>query len=370
MKFMNKRFLNSVRSIFRVIFLLHFLVFPLHLSKAGAFDNLSVSLAGDLVFQQAFSKESKIDGHDSKFKVRSAEMAFYAPIDHQFDAFLSFAAHEESGVVNAELHELYFSSSKLIPRTRFKVGQFFLGIGRLNRFHQHDWYFTTAPKIFEELYGDEGVFDAGLEFSYLLPMNHFLELTMGVTSGYNFGHTHSNGKKPKLPTHYARLATSFSDSTSFADEIGVNYLRRKDSLSHDRQSIGLDLTFKWKKKKFLRYLIQSEAWFNETVIPGQHNSKVAGVYLYNQYAFNPSWSVGLMLDAFKDLNLRDVTGVIDNNIYYNFSPNITYASSEFFKSRLSYGYSFSRIEGKTRDESSLAELQFTLILGDHPSHDF
>src|SRR5688572_19895389 len=139
---------------------------------------------------------------------RGAEIALYGPADHLFDGTLSFAAHgnEDHGV---ELHEAWIGSTKMIPRSRFRLGQYFLGVGRLNQFHQHDWPFISAPQVHQTFFAFEGVFDTGLEYSYLLPLPFFLELTAGLTQGYTWGHSHAraSARPPQVATHYARLVT-------------------------------------------------------------------------------------------------------------------------------------------------------------------
>ncbi len=52
---------------------------------------------------------------DNKLDIRSAELAFFGPLDPTFDAYVNFAAHNEDGEFKAEVHEAYLGSSKLIP---------------------------------------------------------------------------------------------------------------------------------------------------------------------------------------------------------------------------------------------------------------
>ena len=90
---------------------------------------LQISLAGDMIYDQGLNSSSSAN---EKMTMRGAEMTFYAPLDHRFDGVLSAAAHDENGETIFELHELHLGSTKMIPRSRFKIGQFFLGVGRLN----------------------------------------------------------------------------------------------------------------------------------------------------------------------------------------------------------------------------------------------
>ena len=242
---------------FRLILLTFFLSQPLF-AQGLLGTGLEIAVTGDMVYNQGLNEASSAD---DKVTMRGAEFMMYAPIDYQFDGFLSAVAHDENGLTNFELHELYISSSRLIPRSFFRLGQFFLSIGRLNRFHQHDWPFTRAPKVHRTFFDDEGVFDTGFEYNYLFPTNHVFNLNVGVTSGNTYGHSHTAGSKPKLPTHYARFSSFFPFSSTNGLEVGLNYLGRTDAQGNQMQVAGLDLTAKWRQARIIKNLVQSEIWY-------------------------------------------------------------------------------------------------------------
>ena len=124
------------------------LVFPIG-PAAGASDSggLKTTVAVDLVGSFPLEEETAAVQYQSNesFKLRSAEFGFYAPIDPRFDGVLSFAAHPEGSQAygQPEVHEAYVSTNKIVDGMRFKLGQFFLGVGRINQVHQHDWPFIT-----------------------------------------------------------------------------------------------------------------------------------------------------------------------------------------------------------------------------------
>src|SRR3990172_3242180 len=152
------------------------------LAQFDSLGGLKFSATGDLV--------GSIDTEGNyKFDPREAELMIYSPTDHLFDGRLTLTAHAEEGL-HVELEELVLQSSKLIPRSRIRLGQFFLGVGRLNQMHRHDWPFTNTPRVQKKIFsGDEGLLDTGLEYSLLLPVPFYLDLTLGITSGYTFGHS-------------------------------------------------------------------------------------------------------------------------------------------------------------------------------------
>ncbi len=303
--------------------------------------------------------------------MRSAELMFYAPVDHLFEANLSAAAHDEAGESVFELHELSLSSNKLIPGVRTKVGQFFLNVGKLNPTHQHDWYFTKVPMVQESFFADEGVLDTGLELSALMPLPFYLDLTLGVTSGHKYGHSHTAGAKPKAPTHYTRASFFYEFSSSAGLEYALNYLGRKDNSGTELSITGLDLTFKKQSQKTLEYLIQSELWYKSERPRAANKNEFFGSFLYFQKGFTSILSSGLQTGLLKELSKRDaLTKRKLNNISYEIAPNLTYKASEFSTIRLTASHQFTREEGVTSTKDTQLMMQFVFILGSHPAHNF
>ena len=333
---------------------------------SGDGSGLSTAIATDLVGSFNLS-----DGRDSRdlFAIREAEISFYGPIDHLFEGVLSLAAHREKGEAIFEVHEASIASSKLISGWDFKLGQYFLGIGRLNRFHRHDWPFISAPKVFTEFFGSEGVFDSGGEISYLIPSSVYLNITAGITNGWNFGHSHTEGKKPKTPTHYARLS-SFFEPYNLGISTGISYLSRTAYEGERLRLIGFDGVAKLQQVNFPELLLQGEAWHRETMPKIGKKNASAGGYLYLQYGFSRSFFTGCRVDYFTVLSLKDANGSKISNYEYGIFPTITYKSSEFMTFRMTYSRETSTQKHRETINKNFVELQSTFILGAHPSHDF
>lgn len=328
---------------------------------------LQISISGDLVGEIGLSEDS---GAENRLEVREAELIFYAPVNHLFDAMLSGAAHYEEGSSFFETHEAYIGSSKLIPRSRFKLGQFFLGFGRLNRIHRHDWPFISSPKVHEEFFDEEGVIDSGGEYSVLFPTQIYLDLTVGLTSGYTFGHTHNEGRKPAVPTHYARLATFFEFTDQWGTETGLNFVRRKDGNGVEFNIFGLDLTSKIRHGKTLKFLLQSEVWFRHLISASGTVTESLGAYLYPQYGFNEWLQLGSRFDFFTNLNQQDATGASEGNLSFAWEPTITLRSGEFATFRAAYQYKSEILNGEIESAESAFLFQAVFIIGSHPAHEF
>ncbi len=328
---------------------------------------LKTSAAVDMVGTFKGNKESSAD---DSFNVREAEIMLTAPIDQTFNGLLSFAAHREDGVALAEIHEAYISSSKLVPRSNIRVGQFFLGVGRLNRFHRHEWPTIYAPKVHEEFFGPEGALDSGIEYSYLAPLPFYLDTTLGLTNGWTYGHSHNAGEKPKKPTHYARVASYVELPANGGAQLALNYLSRTDAQENLMTLNGLDFTAKWRDTGVLNLLVQGEVWHRTKKPKDAEAENTLGLYVMPQYAIDSQVFVGLLMEYYSVLSLKDVVGKSINNTNIGFVPTLTYKASEFSSLRLAYNRStYHRADQDDKIEQRV-EVQATFMIGAHPAHDF
>jgi hypothetical protein len=307
---------------------------------------------------------------NDRFFVRSAELLLYGPTDHLFQATLSLGAHPYQGEMNFGLHEAFISSSKLIPRTRFQLGQFFLGVGRLNSLHQHDWPFISTPIIQKKFFDGEGILDTGIQSSVLLPTPFYWDLTVGITNGWRLTHSHGDlGSKPKIPTHYVR-SEFFKDWESGGLKYALNYLGRRDAQSNWIILSGLDLVAKWRKSKVLNWLVESEFWSRTKMPKNEKSSTELGSYLFLQKAVSQSLFFGLRLDGYRDLDLRSASEKFISNWQFEVSPQLLWALSEFSRFRVGYALE-NRIEKNQKTEiGHRFDFQIVFLLGAHPAHEF
>ena len=328
---------------------------------------MKTSAAVDIVGATKISKES--DASD-RLDVRAAELLLYGPIDPTFDGLLSIAAHQEAEGSFFEFHEAYIASSKLIPRSQVRVGQFFLNIGRLNSVHRHEWPFISAPKVHEQFFGAEGVADSGLEYSYLAPLPFFLDLSFGLTNGWVYGHSHNQGAKPRQPIRYARAGSYVSLFANGGAKTGFNYLERRAADGENMTLVGLDLVAKWRAQQTLLFLLQSEAWFRTKQALHGDKEQSLGAYVYPQHALREDLFFGSRFDYYSILTLKDVTNKDIDNATYAIVPTLTYKASEFATLRIAYNYEWSKMASQEDKQNQKLEMQATFIMGAHPAHDF
>jgi hypothetical protein len=259
----------------------------------------------------------------------------------------------------------------LIPNSSFRIGTFFLGIGRLNQFHQHDWPFISAPIVQSKFFGDEGVNDTGVEYTYILPTSSYWDITMGVTDGYKWG-DQGVESKPQTPIYYIHPTTFLDVSDTQGLLLGATYLSRTDGLHVQTQLLGLDGTLKQKEGKLLKWLLQSEVWYQiQNNNEDSFHSEAIGAYVYPQYGFDDNWSLGVRFDAYSNLlQTFDSTDDRQKNIEYDVIPTVTYKTSEFATFRLAYTHQVAYAQNQPDEINRILELQFIAILGAHPAHAF
>lgn len=333
---------------------------------AATADGLQTSIAVDLLasFPNQEPKGAVAYQSQEAIKLRSAEFSFFAPIDPRFDGVLTFAAHPEGDQAfgQPEVHEAYIRSSRLIPGIRLKLGQYFLGIGRANQFHQHDWPFILPTLVQTELFeAEEGIIDTGLEVSGLLPLPIFLDLTVGVTNGRDFGHSHSEGERPDSPTHYLRLA-GFGELLGWQQQVAVNYVGRTSSIGERMQLVGLDLTAKYKRYGRTLWLLQSEIWQRQLTLDGDIDRNQAA-YVFAQYRLDQQWAFGLRYDY-------QTIPTAKKNHSSAYEIDLSYYSSEYLKFVLGYYQYTQESFRQNQQRADQLLLQTAFILGAHPSHDF
>ena len=195
----------------------------------------------------------------------------------------------------------------------------------------------------------------------LLPLPFYLDVTLGVTNGRDFGHSHVEDDVPKSPTHYSRIVT-YNESL-VPTQIGFNYVGRTSAIGEEMQLWGVDLTSKirtyghllgWSKRSFGK----RELTFSGTT------DQLLGGYAYLQHYITRDLAFGARYDY------STVTSSKIDNSHSGYEINLLYYSSEFAKVGLAYYHNQRDQEGRDEEATSQFIMQTAFILGAHPSHDF
>lgn len=328
------------------------------------FKDIQIGTSIDAVLPSSFDRSS---GNDAA--VRGAEVALYGPIDHLFDGTVIINGELEDGELKLGIEEGYVSTSKLIPQSRLRAGKFLLNFGRLNTFHLHDWPFTTAPRVFRELFSPgaelltaESARDTGFEYTWLIPAGQFIEITFGAVNGSCWGECTKPIARPPHPTFYVHPSTFFEMGAGSGMLLGASYLKRSDPTKTTSDLMGIDLTYKKREGKTLKWLVQSEIFYQEQNQRGMMTGRTGGAYIYPEYGLNNEWSFGLRGDYYEKFNSPK-----ENT--WAAVPTITYHTSEFARFRLSYAHEITDRPGPDFYDRQI-QLQYTFNLGSHPPHAF
>lgn len=300
---------------------------------------------------------------EKKLELRSAELMISGPIDSTFEGNLTFAAHNNHGESIVEVKEAHLSTSKLVPNSRLRFGKFLLNVGLLNSTHQHDWAFISAPKVQAEFLSEENISDTGAEFTTQLPLEGHWDLTLGMTNGYTFGHSHEEGEAPKVPTHYIRPVNIADLGETGTLQWGLNYLGRTDADTVQTQLYGLDFLFKSPEKASQGFLLQAEVWYRKLSGPDIDTKEDLGAYFYPQMALAENLTLGVRVDLFQELS-RTFAGESEKqvNLNYGIVPTLTWNSSESTLMRLAYNYNCQTNQRESDQVNQTIELQWVAML--------
>lgn len=320
--------------------------------------------------------------------VREFEFSAISQIDHTWEGVLTLAYHNElqQQEEHMEIHEAFLFSPKVLDQATLKLGKFFLGFGRLNRFHRHDWIFTEAPMYHKDFFGNEGVKDTGVEYSKLVGGDMNWKATVGLVSGAEFLHTHSHhdeeeadehhaeeGGQPYSPTGYLRLSAFNEITTQKGYETGINFIVRNDAEGTRFHYAGLDLIFKSRIAQYVDHLVQAEVWSRTAYAKDESDGvEDIGAYVYYEKGFNRHHALGFRYDFLNpdsdSEGHKDIDGfhVLDN--YNAYTLSYTYTNSEFMKTRLAVEHATGLEIDEEEESATRAFAQLVFSIGAHPAH--
>ena len=320
------------------------------------------------------------------------ELDLSANADDLFYGSASIALNDENGSTSVSVEEAFLQTLALPAGFTLKAGQFLSGIGYLNSKHSHAWDFIDAPLAYEAFL-DNQLSDAGLQLTWVAPIDQYVELGAEALRGDAFpaaGATNSGFGAYSL---FAK--TSGEIGTSHAWQVGLSYLAADP---HDRESeldgspsqfSGrsdlwiLDLLWKWAPEGNYRernLVLQSELFHRHEngdldldlgdptgVVPGHYRGDQDGVYAQAVYQFMPRWRIGTRYDRLWSNN--HVTGlgpdVLDGGDPSRISAMLDFSNSEFSRIRLQGNHQWGGLEG-----NDSIFLQYILSLGSHGAHAF
>ncbi|SNZ06127.1 Phosphate-selective porin O and P [Persephonella hydrogeniphila] len=302
---------------------------------------------------------------ESGFNLNYIEVKIEYPLPHRIELSSVLHITEDS----TEIDELYIK--KLSDFFSIKGGKFRSSIGIMNSKHQHDWFFTDPPLIYELLFSEHGLTEKGIGIEGKWNVvRGGVEILNGENKN-SFGYDPipeynvDEVKKPSLYTFY--LKTKFKRKRQVY-YFGLSYLRGKrrekgeEILSGETKIYGFEWLFKFSDIKMQgEYFYRDIDGYSYTE-RGTVSKRQSGYYLQSIYEFTQKVSGGLRYDKLdkNKINGKNITGVLEKySVCFNYFP------VKEIKIRLGYSYNNSyRIENKKKRFNEFT-LEMTIFLGKH-----
>jgi hypothetical protein len=365
-------------------------------------------------FQPSHTHGHGEEGHDhgghahgsteQGFNFRSAEIVFSGTVDPYFDAT---ARLNVSGDGDVDLEEAWFQTRSLPQGLKLKGGKFLSDFGYINRQHPHQWDFVDQNLPYENLLGDHGLRDNGVQLTWLpdLPVYTLFGAELLQGDQERFGafvdddeereETGLGDRKdgPRLWTVFAKVAPELG--YDHALQLGASYAHNRqhqeihehdgfeNGLAGDADLWGFDLVYKYDgegayghrdiqlQSEYLRSIKDlSVRGGDPDEIGSKREFTSDGLYAQALYGFYPRWQAGLRYDVFGLTN--EVSGGENESFGSSdrWSAALTWTPTEFSRFRLQYAYNNILTEPGNREKFSTLWLQFLMSLGAHGAHAF
>ena len=292
------------------------------------------------------------------FDMNEAEATFQAVVDPyaRADFFLAFSPE------GVEIEEGFVTLTSLPGGLLTKVGKMKQQVGKVNTLHPHSLSWTDRPVANVNLLGgDEGLADAGVSVSKLIPNSLlFLEATGELFSG----NSSVFASHERSDLSWVGRLRGYRDLTEAMNlDVGASFARGRNDLGSDfsTQIVAVDATFRYRplqRALYRRFLGRTELFWSRR---DQESGTVPafGMYVSGDYQFARRWFAGGRYDWSEratDASLTDKGG----------SVTLTFWPSEFSQVRGQYR----RINFAEGLKSNELLFQLLFSIGAHGAHVF
>lgn len=287
------------------------------------------------------------------------EAAFQAVVDPyaRADFFLSVSPE------GIDVEEGYATFTSLPAGLLLKAGKMRAQFGKVNTMHTHILPWADRPLVSQNLLGgEEGLSDAGLSVSKLIPNGFmFIDATGEVYRGDSA--VFQSDARSRL--NYLGRLRGYRDLTEGTNlDIGLSYAHGPsgDFPVLDKQLTGLDATFRYRPLRralYKQFVGRTELIWSRQNMPTGSQMRAFGLYGSADYQFARRWFVGVRGDRSErvlDRTLRDTGG----------SLALTFRPSEFSLVRGQYRRT-QYAEAITANELLF---QINFAIGAHGAHTF
>lgn len=307
------------------------------------------------------------------FALKEMELGVQSVVD-PFARADAFIAVEGDGEV--ELEEAYLTWLALPGGLQARTGKFRAGFGKFNQIHPPETWFADRPLFHQRFFGKEGVAGPGVEVSWLVPADVYLEAKGEVIPTPKAEEAPAFDRAQRRDLLYlGRLGTflelgeEVNMTAGVSGGVGANgfsFDPVADSSSTLRSRMAVaDVTLRWKNPR--RAIYRSLTWQTELLgmwrdrDPGAGGGRVAAVGLFSavDLQFARRWHLGGRYDytARPDRGEAHDRGGL---------ASLTFTPSEFSSLSLQ-GKRIRTFEGET---SYQGFLKMTFNIGPHGAHPF
>ncbi|NKB19202.1 MAG: hypothetical protein GKS01_01540 [Alphaproteobacteria bacterium] len=353
--------------------------------RASSFSENSSEFAGFAVGEEG---ERGKEG----LSIGESELNFSANVDDKFYGSATLAVVQEDGSDKIELEEVYIQTlpdAGLPDGLRLKAGRAFWTLGYLNEHHAHADDFADRPLPYRAFL-NKSFNDDGVEVSYVVPSDMYIELGGGVFRGDDFP---AGGSASGLGAFsaYARVGGDIGDNQSW--RLGA-YALHSDVNSRatgegavtfvGKSNIyAADIRYTWApdgNAKNKELILQAE-FFNRDE-DGTYNDTGAGTgnvnfddssqgwYAQAVYKFAPSWRLGARYSQLlaADTPAGLVGSALDSAGHDPSAISVMgdWTNSEFGRIRLQYNRE--ELSDGKKDNQFL--VQYIMSIGAHGAHAF
>jgi len=355
--------------------------------------NPSIGLVGETLFsyrsQGSESTGSERPGGFDAY-LRSLELVAAASVDPYAKAYavVNASADAKTGDAALAIEEAAVQTTSLPGNLEAKAGRFFGEFGKLSNIHDHELPFANRPMALEQYIGGESRTDGG-QINWLLPIPHYMSLTLGAGNGFGGDSSLNNpGTFRHLGgfNYFGRLSSYFDLSPSFQLETGVSGLINPTTQSRgdavemadgaytekERRVGGADFKLSYvplRNNQFQRVDWGSEVLFSDSrfdvsptgdpLDPATFGKRVGSVggYSYITYRWHRQWSGGFLFDYVQD-------ALDHNDESFGYSPYLTWAISHWNQLRLQYTRTEHAGSSGLKPDDAVY-LQWSWIIGAH-----
>lgn len=293
--------------------------------------NPDISVIGDLrAFVTGDPNDSKKD--ELQLDLHGAELMLGGYLNPFARADVVVAYHDSA----FELEEAYATILRGLPGgLQLKAGKYRLDFGKLNQLHPHAYSFLDTPLVHQELLGEEGLADVGINLNSQIPVGRAaLTLSGNVLKGdFAQAHHHQHEEEPtvaagrrltlaSLPRHegdeaedepetalgYSERLALYVPTGDYAGfEIGINALQGTLDRHTDRKVklLGGDLKYRWAPDRYRSLTVQGEWIRSRRDVVHEHEGEAQeeieevdadGLYAFVDWRFAQRWNCGVIAE--------------------------------------------------------------------------